>query len=201
MLGRAVILLECAQFVHRCNRGDWPEWIRTSNHSISRPIGITSHNTGSGTGHRITGGSKRAFLIQRAAGRSFYEWALQIGIRLQILLDKDTTMPKMDKKKLKLIDDLENFMDDGIVNEEYSESVPIALKLMACVLLFEITAFLRETFQTLPRSKIMTQKNTGGSNSGWEKLMTHRRWSILSNTFNQQGSIHSINDIHSSLQR
>lgn len=72
---------------------------------------------------------------------------------------------------------------------------------MACMLLLQITAFLRETFQMLPRSKL-AYKNTG-STSGWEKLMSHRRWSILSNTFNQQapisgGSIHSINELHPS---
>ena len=163
-------------------------------------MGLPGHipATGSGGGHRITGGSKRAFLIQRAAGRNFYEWALQIGTRLQISLDNDAGS-KIDKKKLKMLDDLENFLDDGTVNEEFTESLPVVLQLMAAVVLFEITAFLRETFQTLPRSK-MANKNTG-STSGWEKLMSHRRWSILSNTFNQQGSIHSINDIHSSLQR
>lgn len=28
VLARAVLLLECAHFVQRCNRGDWPDWIR-----------------------------------------------------------------------------------------------------------------------------------------------------------------------------
>lgn len=195
-----MILLECAHFIHRCNHGDWPEWIRTSNNQ-SRTIGMTGHlsTTGSGGGQRVTSGSKRTFLIQRAAGRNFYEWALQIGIRLQISLENDNFNSKLDKKKLKMLDDLENFLDDGTVNEEHAEAIPIALQLMACTVLFQITAFLRETFQSLPRSK-MAQKNTG-STSGWEKLMSHRRWSILSNTFNQQGSIHSINDLHPSLQR
>lgn len=65
--------------------------------------------------------------------------------------------------------------------------------MLACTLLYQITSFIRETFQLLPRSRI-SQKN---ANSGWEKLMSHRRWSILSNTFNQQsGSVHSINDLH-----
>lgn len=196
-----MILLECAQFVFRCNRGDWPEWIRTSTSNQSRNMGLSTHITasGSGGGHRVAGGSKRAFLIQRAAGRNFYEWALQIGIRLQISLDNDTASSKIDKKKLKMLDDLENFLDDGTVNEEFTDCMPVVLQLMAAVVLFEITAFLRETFQALPRSK-MGNKNTG-STSGWEKLMSHRRWSILSNTFNQQGSIHSINDLHPSLQR
>lgn len=28
VLARAVLLLECIHFVNRCNRGDWPDWIR-----------------------------------------------------------------------------------------------------------------------------------------------------------------------------
>ena len=28
MVARATLLLEVALFVHRCNRGDWPEWMR-----------------------------------------------------------------------------------------------------------------------------------------------------------------------------
>lgn len=51
----------------------------------------------------------------------------------------------------------------------------------------------------------MINKNTNSSTSGWEKLMSHRRWSILSNTFNnnqvqQSGSIHSVNEYHPNIQ-
>ena len=28
MLARACVFLECAHYVHRCNRGDWPVWIK-----------------------------------------------------------------------------------------------------------------------------------------------------------------------------
>jgi len=96
---------------------------------------------------------------------------------------------------------------------------------MAIHLLFQITAFLRETFQSLPRSRIhkgtVLQSSMGGGAGGvanWDKLASHRRWSILSNTFSPTaaaaaasgvvgggggpasavsgGSIHSINDLH-----
>lgn len=100
-----------------------------------------------------------------------------------------------EKRRLKLYDDIEDFLDDSTVNDNSGERCPPALQLLACHLLLQITAFLRETFQLIPRSKT-AQKPTGGSNA-WEKVMTNRRWSILSNTFNQQtGSIHSINDLH-----
>lgn len=193
-----MILLECSHFVYRCNRGDWPEWIRSGS-TQPRPLGP---NVPSNAPSRpATSGSRKAFLMQRAAGRNFYEWALQIGVRLQIALEREETRSKQkeDKKRLKAMDDLENFLDDGTVNDPSGDGCPIALQLIAYTVLFEITAFLRETFQLIPRSKI-THKNAG-SNSGWEKLMSHRRWSILSNTFNQQGSIHSINDLHPAMQR
>uniref|UniRef100_A0AC35EU16 Protein UNC80 central region domain-containing protein n=1 Tax=Panagrolaimus sp. PS1159 TaxID=55785 RepID=A0AC35EU16_9BILA len=197
VLSRAVILLECSHFVYRCNRGDWPEWIRSGS-TQPRPLGP---NVPSNAPSRpATSGSRKAFLMQRAAGRNFYEWALQIGVRLQIALEREETRSKQkeDKKRLKAMDDLENFLDDGTVNDPSGDGCPIALQLIAYTVLFEITAFLRETFQLIPRSKI-THKNAG-SNSGWEKLMSHRRWSILSNTFNQQGSIHSINDLDPAMQ-
>ena len=41
VLSRAALLLECAHFVSRCNRGQWPEWIRSSNHrtlSLGGPL-------------------------------------------------------------------------------------------------------------------------------------------------------------------
>uniref|UniRef100_A0A7E4W3C8 UNC80 domain-containing protein n=1 Tax=Panagrellus redivivus TaxID=6233 RepID=A0A7E4W3C8_PANRE len=197
VLGRAVILLECAHFVSRCNRGEWPEWIKSGS---TQPRGYGPMPTGSGSGSRVvTGGSRRAFLMQRAAGRNFYEWALQIGIRLQIALEREDNRPKEDKKKLKMLDDLENFVDDGTVNDNNGDGCPVALQMMSCMLLLQITSFLRETFQLIPRAKIMHTNK--GSTSGWEKLMSHRRWSILSNTFNQNtGSIHSINDLHPSIQ-
>lgn len=79
------------------------------------------------------------------------------------------------KRRLKMLDDIEDFMDDGSVNDAsgkfylvkktsliyfLGEYCPPALQLIACQLLFQITAFLRETFQLIPRSKIQ-HKNTG----------------------------------------
>lgn len=44
---------------------------------------------------------------------------------------------------------------------------PQALKLIACVLLYEITAFLRETYQQLPKaSKLSTKEKP----APWEKV-------------------------------
>lgn len=77
VLGRAVLLLECAHFIHRCNRNDWPEWVR-SNFAQNRAMSGVTTTTGGGITRSVQGGSRKVFLMQRAAGRSFYDWAVQV---------------------------------------------------------------------------------------------------------------------------
>ena len=60
----------------------------------------------------------------------------------------------------------------GIVNPNGTDC-PYALKMLGCLVLQEITTFLRETFQDLPRSK--KQK----SEAGWDKHLSARRWSSI----------------------
>ncbi|CAD5215802.1 unnamed protein product [Bursaphelenchus okinawaensis] len=193
VLSRASIILECANFVYRCNKGDWPEWMRSNMSSMpargGNPLTASSRN--------VVSGSRKTVILQRAAGRNFYDWGIQLGARLQRFLEKEVDTPKDadEKRRLKTFDDIEDFFDDATVNDASGEHCPPVLVLMACHLLYQITAFLRETFQLLPRSRI-PHKGTGSS-TGWEKIMSNRRWSILSNTFNQQtGSMHSINELH-----
>lgn len=63
-------------------------------------------------------------------------------------------------------DEEEDFLDEASVNPNGNDC-PQALKLVATVLLFEITAFLRETYQTLPKtSKLSTKEKT----APWEKV-------------------------------
>lgn len=94
---------------------------------------FTSSATGSGVGAvpqtplqpqssiRIGGGvgaSRRTALMQRALGRTFYSWAFQLGIRLQRQLDLETDVKSSAEiKRLKLMDELEDFLDDGTVND------------------------------------------------------------------------------------
>uniref|UniRef100_A0A1I7ST06 UNC80 domain-containing protein n=1 Tax=Bursaphelenchus xylophilus TaxID=6326 RepID=A0A1I7ST06_BURXY len=192
VISRAAILLECANFVYRCNKGEWPEWMRSSMNTTNPRNANLSASSRS-----VIGGSRKMVILQRAAGRSFYDWGIQLGARLQRLLEKSVELPKDtdEKRRLKTFDDIEDFLDDATVNDASGEYCPPVLLLMASHLLYQITAFLRETFQLLPRSKI-PNKSTG-STTGWERIMSNRRWSILSNTFNPQtGSMHSINDLH-----
>uniref|UniRef100_A0A914WE92 Protein unc-80 homolog n=1 Tax=Plectus sambesii TaxID=2011161 RepID=A0A914WE92_9BILA len=207
VLARAAILLECAHFVHRCNKGQWPDWIRSS-----APTGRQLSQVGLGAlGNRGTpSATRRMHLIQRSAGRMFYQWGEEVGKRLEQLLEADkitaeklVAMPHSEQRRrqLRISDDLEDFLDEAIVNDETGEKCPLALRLIAVFLLQEITAFMRETFQTIPRTRGQIRP---GLHPGWEKLMSHRRWSILSNTFpaqqqQQSGSVQSIADVAAAL--
>ncbi|VDN04676.1 unnamed protein product [Thelazia callipaeda] len=231
VLARASLLLECASFVHRCNKGDWPEWIRSS--SARQFSGFASNNP---LGNRGTPSStRRMHLIQRAAGRCFYQWGCQLSSRLCRIMETGGAVchgvrpkkPDTHRRDLIIYDDLEDFFDEvyynelrkqlrrlskcsdsfsssGIVNDESGERCPPALLFLACILLNEITAFLRETFQTIPLSR--GNKSTLNT-SNWEKLMSSRRWSILSNTFNPQQhqqtptSVQSIVDVNPSIHQ
>uniref|UniRef100_A0A915PNH9 Uncharacterized protein n=1 Tax=Setaria digitata TaxID=48799 RepID=A0A915PNH9_9BILA len=208
VLARASLLLECALFVHRCNKGDWPEWIRSNNAcQLSAFVG------GNPFGIRGTpSATRRMHMMQRAAARCFYEWGCQLGERIYKIMEASgaalnkTPSRKGDLNRRELIiqDDLEDFFDEGIINDETGERCPPAILFLACLLLNEITAFLRETFQTIPRSR---SNKPGVSTLNWEKLMSNRRWSILSNTFSSQqqqqtaSSIQSITDVNLSIHR
>lgn len=49
----------------------------------------------------------------------------------------------------------------------HGNDCPPALKLIACVLLLEITAFLRETYQTLPKASRLSTKE---KQAPWDKV-------------------------------
>lgn len=78
----------------------------------------------------------------------------------------------------------------------YGSSCPVPLRMIACMLLLEITAFLRETYQTLPKSSRMTGKERAPP---WERLYSreaNRRWSMaLSSMGHSQTSAQSLQSI------
>lgn len=78
----------------------------------------------------------------------------------------------------------------------YGSSCPVPLRLIACMLLLEITAFLRETYQTLPKSSRVTGKERPPP---WERLYSreaNRRWSMaLSSMGHSQTSAQSLQSI------
>lgn len=78
----------------------------------------------------------------------------------------------------------------------FGTTCPVALRLVACMLLREITAFLRETYQTLPKSSRLSTKERPPP---WEKLYSreaNRRWSMaLSSMGHSQTSAQSLQSI------
>lgn len=98
------------------------------------------------------------------------------------------------QRQLLLQDEEEDFLDEACVNP-HGNDCPPALKLIACALLMEITAFLRETYQSLPKtSKLSTKEKP----PPWEKVYreANRRWSMaLSSMGHSQASAQSLQSI------
>ncbi|KAG5895326.1 hypothetical protein JTB14_000598 [Gonioctena quinquepunctata] len=196
VVARAALLLECSYFVHCCNKGQWPSWMKF-NIPVYRPSGPLPAR-GNSTGIR------RSHMLQRAAGKMFYQWAEVIGQRLEEFLNEDknlqsqvTSMVNDEQKQKDLLvqDEEEDFLDEASINS-YGSACPMALRIIACVLLQEITAFLRETYQTLPKSSRIIDK---GKPPAWEKLYSreaNRRWSMaLSSMGHSQTSAQSLQSI------
>uniref|UniRef100_A0A158PAR5 Protein kinase domain-containing protein n=1 Tax=Angiostrongylus cantonensis TaxID=6313 RepID=A0A158PAR5_ANGCA len=186
VLARAVLLLECCHFVSRCNRGQWPEWIRSSH--------LWTLSMGGPLANRV---------YEHALPTTVLDVSDQ-PISGQLSRFIETTEVK-EKAQLKMEDTMEDFFDEAIVNDDSGERCPPALQLIATLLLYEITSFLRETFKTIPRAKSNKKQRRNrfktAASTSWEKLLSHRRWSILSNTFNAQqtGSVSSVIDVNSSM--
>lgn len=164
MVTRAALLLECANYIHMCNHGQWPSWIK-QNLTSYRPSGPNINSR-----VPLSAGIRRTHMLQRAAGKMFYQWGEIIGMRLEEMTaaekqtyDKiDQNLSDHDKQNEALQqDEEEDFLDEASVNP-HGNDCPPALKLIACLVLYEITAFLRETYQSLPKSsKLSTKEKTG----------------------------------------
>ncbi|ESO92838.1 hypothetical protein LOTGIDRAFT_232936 [Lottia gigantea] len=171
---RAAMLLECAHFIHRCNHGDWPNWMKLNLPSFRHTVAALQ-NRGQPSGYR------RNLMLQRAAGRLFYSWAENLGSQLEYILAKEHAdrlsiindiKDETKKKELRKEDEEEDFLDEASVNEKGTEC-PYALKMLGCLVLLEITTFLRETFQYLPKSRSQKREHP------WEKTVTSRRFSSI----------------------
>ncbi|XP_076677709.1 unc80, NALCN channel complex subunit isoform X4 [Andrena cerasifolii] len=196
VVARACLLLECAHYVHLCNKGQWPTWMK-SNFPIFRPS-VPINNRTTSTLHT------RVHVLQRTAGKLFYQWAEAIGARLEELMledkqnvDQMIAMVSDESKQRDLIieDEEEDFLDEASING-YGSQCPIALRSVACILLLEVTAFLRETYQTLPKfNKLLTKERP----PPWEKMCSreaNRRWSMaLSSMGHSQTSAQSLQSI------
>ncbi|XP_053139418.1 protein unc-80 homolog isoform X11 [Hemicordylus capensis] len=153
VVARAALFLECARFVHRCNRGNWPEWMKGHHVNITKK--------GLSRGRSPIVGNKRNQKLQWNAAKLFYQWGDAIGVRLNELCHSESESPanllgliydEETKRRLRKEDEEEDFLDDSTVNPTRC-CCPFALKMAACQLLLEITTFLRETFPYMPRPR------------------------------------------------
>lgn len=151
----------------------------------------------------ISSTNRRMHMLQRAAGKMFYQWAEFLGARLEemILTEKQSfetvnlliNDPEKQRRLLQQ-DEEEDFLDEACVNPN-GNNCPHALKLIACVLLMEITTFLREMYQTLPKASKLAAKEKPVP---WEKMYrdANRRWSMaLSSMGHSQTSAQSLQSI------
>uniref|UniRef100_A0A3Q1GA76 Unc-80 homolog (C. elegans) n=1 Tax=Acanthochromis polyacanthus TaxID=80966 RepID=A0A3Q1GA76_9TELE len=153
VVARASLFLECARFVHRCNRGNWPEWMKGHHVNITKK--------GLSRGRSPIVGNKRNQKLQWNAAKHFCQWGDAIGTRLSELCHSDSESPanilgyiydEETKRRMRKEDEEEDYLDDNTVNPTKC-GCPFALKMAACQLLLEITTFLRETFPCLPRPR------------------------------------------------
>ncbi|KFQ54556.1 Protein unc-80, partial [Nestor notabilis] len=139
VVARAALFLECARFVHRCNRGNWPEWMKGHHVNITKK--------GLSRGRSPIVGNKRNQKLQWNAAKLFYQWGDAIGVRLNELCHAESESPanllgliydEETKRRLRKEDEEEDFLDDSTVNPTKC-CCPFALKMAACQLLLEIT--------------------------------------------------------------
>ncbi|XP_064072419.1 protein unc-80 homolog isoform X1 [Vanessa tameamea] len=169
VVGRAAMLLECAHLVHNCNKGQWPYWLKSNmakNPLSSGPLQLRR---------------------QRLAGKLFYQWAEAIGNRLEDMLNEDrkhidTVVNLVNdpdgQRELLQQDEEEDFLDEASIRlpgKTIGAECPRALRLVACMLLFEITAFLRETYQNLPKSCRSSLKERGPWDRVYRWMQKRRR--------------------------
>ncbi|EFN65650.1 Uncharacterized protein KIAA1843 [Camponotus floridanus] len=196
VVSRACLILECAHLVHQCNKGHWPTWMK-HNFPMFRPSVPINNRNASTT-------LRRVHVLQRTAGKLFYQWAEAIGARLEEFLAEDKqnmeqiiniVSDESKQRDLILEDEEEDFLDEASINS-YGSQCPFALRHVACILLLEVTAFLRETYQTLPKSsKLLTKERP----PPWERMYSreaNRRWSVaLSSMGHSQASAQSLQSI------
>ncbi|RNA13661.1 hypothetical protein BpHYR1_016281, partial [Brachionus plicatilis] len=99
ILAKASFLIETAYFVNRCNRKDWPEWIKM-NISMCRPYGSFLNNK------NLPNTLKRNKVFQLAAANIFSAWGEVLAIKLEeILSQKENDLCEMDMKPDDYFDD------------------------------------------------------------------------------------------------
>lgn len=99
-MSKAAFLLETAYFINRCNRKDWPEWIKM-NIGIYRPYGsFASYKN-------MPNAVKRNRIYQLAAANIFAAWGEVLANKIEsILAEKEYSLAEA-------IHSPEDFFDDS----------------------------------------------------------------------------------------
>ncbi|XP_067933205.1 protein unc-80 homolog [Watersipora subatra] len=146
---RASMYLECAYFVNQCTQGNWPSWMQTN---LSTP-----------------GAYKRTITLQRTAAALFYRWAEAVGLKLKSVIEsqgKDAYCV-LDDSKIIMDSQEEDFLDEASLNPTGEAKVcPHALKIIASLLIYEVTVFLREVYQNAPVVDPQYLKSWHGKSQG-----------------------------------
>ncbi|CAF1499533.1 unnamed protein product, partial [Adineta ricciae] len=164
VISKAAYLVECAHFVRRCSLGQWPEWMRI-NMTTFRPHESYAARTTGNMNARLTK------LYQAAAARMFYIWGEALSSQLENILDNEQQQIAADNANetgggsggatlWNSDESYEDYYNEAIVNRS-GHDCPYSLRVIACLLLYEITSFLRETYETLPKLSSMP---SGGGN-------------------------------------
>merc|ERR1719300_799996 len=83
------------------------------------------------------------------------------------------------QRDLLMDDEEEDFLDECIVNPT-GKGCPTVLLLCASTLLSEITAYMRETYRSVPKqTKVMRHMKTISESSGGVAVVGARRWSTV----------------------
>ena len=75
VVARAAMYAECANFVHKCSKGEWPEWLRPGN-SGGLPLrrGFSGRRTDAAQGAQGGSGQGRVFDYYLNATKLFFLW-------------------------------------------------------------------------------------------------------------------------------
>ncbi len=87
-------MLETAYFVNRCNRKDWPDWIKMNVGTLNRQFGSQGSPRQS-----ISHPNKRCKVYQLAAANMFFSWGEVLAEKLEAILnlhEKENSINKND---------------------------------------------------------------------------------------------------------
>ena len=76
---RACYLLECAYYVHQCNRGQWPSWLK-----MNLPSGGSRPSRGTSLIHTQPLATRRSICMQLQASKMFHQWG-EVSLSLHFL--------------------------------------------------------------------------------------------------------------------